>query len=253
MAIAFVRSASVATGASATTQAVAFSGNITSGNLIVVVTAWFSASITVTSVTDTASNTYVAASSVSANSNGSIQIWYAKNIVGGGTAPTVTVNYSASVADRSLVILEYSGANATAPLDQSAIDTYASGGLTPDVGPVTTTDDGELIVAGEWMTNDPGSATVAPGSGYTERVDISGIGSSGFPFEVEDQVQATAGSISADWVMTPPNVSDGIMAMATFLKAPTGVITPTVGAETVAGTSSVLNRGLLTRTALKGT
>ncbi len=83
-----------------------------------------STSTTVTSITDNVGNTYVEAgaarSTYAPKSNCCVvDIWYAKNSVAGATSITITP--SGSMSNSAAVIWEFSGADSTAPLDQTAV------------------------------------------------------------------------------------------------------------------------------------
>ncbi|MBZ5634655.1 MAG: hypothetical protein LAO55_16150 [Acidobacteriia bacterium] len=105
------------------------------------------AAITVASVTDNAGNVYAEAGAARATvSIGYVgDIWYAKNSVAGATS--VTVAFSQSVSQAGAVIWEFSGADQTAPLGQTAVlnDQPASTNVSGAV--VTTTSTGELVVS----------------------------------------------------------------------------------------------------------
>jgi len=134
----------------------------TAGNMNVVVIGWNNATGTVTSVTDTAGNTYQIAAPLTRSATQSQAIYYAKNIAGG--ANTVTVVLSATSSFPDLRAMEYSGLDQTSPLDTSA---SATGGVTTaSSGPLTTTFASSLIV-GAGTT--PGSFSAA-GAGFTQRI-----------------------------------------------------------------------------------
>ncbi|MBZ5540694.1 MAG: hypothetical protein LAN61_09270 [Acidobacteriia bacterium] len=110
---------------------------------------------------------------------------------GGGTKPTVTCNRSSTSGAAWIQIAEYSGTATSGVLDQSAGTFGAS--TTPTSPSVTTTASGELIVG--LFTQDGGAGiTWSAGSGYTLRSPATGSNERA----LEDQVQSTAGSISAN-------------------------------------------------------
>jgi hypothetical protein len=92
----------------------------TAGNLLVVMIAIANNALTVSSITDTAGNTYTQCSGAliqSQSSVGTLDIWYAKNILGNATN-VVTVNYSAlSQFGGSIKVHQYSGADTTSPFE----------------------------------------------------------------------------------------------------------------------------------------
>jgi hypothetical protein len=80
---------------------------------------------TISSVTDTAGNTWSEAILRSHPSSDRASIWYAKNCAGG--ANTVTVNFSGNTYG-GIAIAEYSGCDTAAPLDVTAGGHGGSGG-----------------------------------------------------------------------------------------------------------------------------
>jgi hypothetical protein len=120
-----------------------------SGNLIVVgwQTGVGSMSTTITTVTDNAGNNYSEAGtarSINAANGTVADIWYAANV---SAATSITITPSASVTDSGAVIWEFSGADATAPLDQTAVLNSQLAGTTTSGAAVTTTAAGEAVVS----------------------------------------------------------------------------------------------------------
>jgi hypothetical protein len=189
------------TGQTTVTASVAFVSNNSAGNLIVVATD-FPWERSLVQVKDTAGNTY--AKAMKADNTGeaaTLEIWYAKNIVGG--ANTVKVGLDAAAGGSfDLYIHEYSGADLVSPLDVTASSIGNSTAL--DSGSATTNFPNELIF-GFGINN---SATLStPGSTFTgRRTDGANI--------TEDKTATTAGSYSATATI---NISGSwTMAMATF-------------------------------------
>lgn len=101
--------------------------SITGGNLIVVGTSLSSTAVSVSSVTDTALNTFVQGTScLVSTSSERIDIWYAKNVTG-NASDAVKVNYSGAVGFQSVSVVQYSGADATSPFEVCAIGSGLSG------------------------------------------------------------------------------------------------------------------------------
>lgn len=163
--ITFVQSAQGRNGAGS--AAVAFTSNNTAGNLSVVGVQLETSTATITSVTDTLTNTYTAVGTLNCDTSAAlcVQIYYAKNIAAG--ANTVTVARSAGAVD--VLIHEYSGASTTTPLDASA---QANSGGTQstnlDSGAMTATGSTDLIFG---LAGSPASITV--GSGFTQRESLT--------------------------------------------------------------------------------
>ncbi|HMC63279.1 MAG TPA: galactose oxidase-like domain-containing protein, partial [Candidatus Solibacter sp.] len=137
------------TSASASSVATAYTTAQTVGNLNVVVVGWNDTTSVVSSVSDSAGNTYARAIGPTAGTGLTQSIYYAKNIVGGSNTVTVVFNQAASFAD--VRVLEYSGADTTSPLDVTAGATGS--GLTANSGSATTTSANELVL-GAGMTFD---------------------------------------------------------------------------------------------------
>jgi hypothetical protein len=132
------------------------------GNLIIAFVRMSSIWQTVT-VTDTAGNTYTeAVSQVQTVDDHQVHIFYTKNIAGGANA--VTARFSAPNNHPWIAVYEYSGLNATAPLDQTA---HAQGSSsTPSSGATAaTTSSNELAFAAAGL---PASYTggASAGTGY---------------------------------------------------------------------------------------
>ena len=78
--------------------------------------------VTISSVTDDAGNTYAeagAALSVDSASGSFADVWYAPNSLSGAT--TLTITPSSNIPNGGAVIWEFSGADVSAPLDQTAV------------------------------------------------------------------------------------------------------------------------------------
>jgi uncharacterized protein (TIGR03437 family) len=122
-----------------------------SGNLIVVGFQADSASgsgVVVSTITDNAGNTYGEAGparAIDAAESDMVDIWYARNSAAGATSITITP--SASASGSAAVIWEFSGANLTAPLDQTAVLNSQSATSTPAGAPVTTTSQNEVVIS----------------------------------------------------------------------------------------------------------
>lgn len=132
-------------------------GNTTTGNLMVVVVGV--SLTTVSSVTDSQSNKYVLATSSNA-SNVDVEIWYAKNIVG-GTTPTITVTLTTS-DNANGIAREYSGIDASVALDK-AVAANGIGGTPSSGNTGTTTQASELVVGGGAF----GTTAPTVGSGFS--------------------------------------------------------------------------------------
>ena len=215
MAVAFVQSKSLSAPGTATTIAVTWTSNTTTGNLICLFVTYLSSTVTVSSVADSQTNTYTQVD-FDDNTNGRTDrtyTFYAKNITGGAT-PTVTVTFSGSV-NATLIVHEVSGCDTSSPLDQHKIvpPGYFSSTSTDalSTGNVTTTTDGQYI----WGVNSSlgYTSTFVAGTNYTGRETGAGGTCS------EDRVQTSAGAIAVTFTMTSASGIYSVPAIMTFKAA----------------------------------
>ncbi len=177
-----------------TSVAVTFTNTEAAGDTNIVVIGSDSLASTISSVTDTAGNTYVAAAPLTRGTSNSQAIYYAKNVA--AAKPTITVTFSASSTFPDIRIMEYSGLDTVAPFDTSVsgIGTNNPG----NSGTLNTNYPTDLIVAAGTVQN----TFSAAGAGYTLRVITSPDSDI-----VEDQVVTSTGAYSAtatasgNWVM----------------------------------------------------
>jgi glucose/arabinose dehydrogenase/PKD repeat protein len=175
------------------------------GDLNAIVVGWNDSTGNVTSVTDSAGNTYQLGAPVVRGSGLSQAIYHAKNIAAAAAgANTVTVNFDKAVNYVDVRILEYGGLDRTNPLDVSK--SAAGSASTANSGAATTTTARELILGAGMTTGVFSNA----GSGFTKRIittpdaDIA-----------EDRVVTATGSYSA----TAPQAGSWVMQMVTFRAA----------------------------------
>src|SRR5712692_292898 len=173
------------TGTSAS-PSISFASTVLNHSLLVACEGGTTTTITLNSVTSSPSNTWNSTTYVNNAGKVRIQCYYAMNAASGTT--TVTFNFSASVS-WEIAIHEYSGVATTSALDQQNGGTGNSS--SPSSGSVTTGANGELIFG--WTANSTGVGTYAAGTGFTLRQSDFGF------YASEDQVQGTAGAISATW------------------------------------------------------
>ena len=177
------------------------------GNLNVVIIGWSDIAATVSSVTDTEGNTYVAALPVVNGTGVSQVIYYAKNIVGDAITPNqISVTFSQAAVAPDVRILEYSGLDITSPLDTAA---GAAGiGTLADTGACTTTSPIEVIVAG--ATVDSGVTGAGVGFILLDITTPNGDNS-------QHQITQAAGSCEAT---TPLTTGAWVIQAAAFKAAP---------------------------------
>ncbi len=182
-----------------TTLSVSYPIAQTAGDLNVVVVGWGDVTSSVSMVTDSNGNIYSQAGGTATGSGLRQAIFYAKGIAAGSNAVTVTFNQAAAYPD--MRIMEYSGLDASNPLDAIAAGV---GTGTTSTSAAATTAANELIVGAG--TN--GNAFSGAGKGFALRL-IDYYGNLG-----EDTVVTSAGSYS---VSAPLKTSTAwVMQMATF-------------------------------------
>jgi hypothetical protein len=186
------------------TDTVAYSSNVTAGDLLVCVATAQTASPS--SVADTQGNTWTALPVIAANEN--VRLFYA--IAGSTGANTVTITYSASNAVYTAAcIAEYSGYSYLGP-SNSAKAAGTSGSCNSGNISLTQT---ALVIGYATL----GFQTWTAGSGFTARL------SSG-PLLFEDVVGAAVGTTSASATFTPTyssNYGCGVVAFYPDSSLPT--------------------------------
>jgi RHS repeat-associated protein len=224
--ISLVQHASTDAGTAASAS-LTFTSNNTAGNFIAVCirAGHISESF---SVMDSLGNTYRQAVAFSETVNGNtLGIFYAENTAGGSN--TVTVNISTSSTLR-FIILEYSGIALANSIDEN---TAAQGTSTsPNSGSMTTTTNGDLLLSAILSA---GSATFTAGSGYTLEESIPA--SPNTKLIAEDQIQTTAGAVSAGATLSVS--TQWAAGLAAFKPAP--VITNLSPTSGVQGTLVTIN------------
>jgi hypothetical protein len=140
---------------------------VLAGDVIIVAITQFQG--VVTSVSDSQNDTFTTISAQQVNTspdNDYVELYYAKGVKGGAT--TVSVLFS-EMTDANVGIYEFSHLNTLSPLDSTVAATDSSN--TPDGGPITTTQNREVIfVVGVDDDGTDGAGHVVPptaGSGYT--------------------------------------------------------------------------------------
>jgi len=189
------------------TVTVPFTSAQTAGDLNVIAIGWTDATATLTSVTDSMGNVYTrAVGPTSTAENGSLVIYYAKNIAAAAAnANTITLRFSGPVTWPDIRAAEYHGADLTNPLDGAV---GASGNsLNLDSGTLTTTNASDLLIGASYVENE----LTGPGDQFTQR-EMSDGGEI-----LEDRAVSSTGSYDA----TAPQDSSGwwIMQLAAFKAA----------------------------------
>jgi Domain of unknown function (DUF1929)/Bacterial Ig domain/Galactose oxidase, central domain len=222
---------------SAASVPVAYPGTQTAGNFNVVVVGWNDTTAQISSVKDTAGNTYqlaVGPTTISTAGGFTQSIYYAKNIASSG-ANTVTVTFNQTAHYPDVRILEYSGINNTNPVDVVTAQTQ-SASTTSTSGVVATTNALDLLVAANTIQ----SVTIGSDATFTERVHSSPDGEI-----AEDRVVTAPGLYSASAGLN--GVGAWVMQMVAFRAAstpPADTTPPTVNITgptggTLSGTTTV--------------
>lgn len=173
----------------------------TAGNLLVVHVMGSETANTVSSIADTAGNTYTQGTScrITSAAVGFTDIWYAKNITG-NASNTVTATLSGTTTFRRIVVDQYSGADTVSPFEVCATGSAAAS---------TSVTSGSFSPAAANNVNSGGAssdATQTPfsaGTNYTLRATIGDVAS-------EDRIGAPSGSqtasisgaVSANWLFS---------------------------------------------------
>lgn len=171
-----------------TSSALAFSSLNTAGNWIgVCIRAGQTGQLF--TVTDSRGNTYRKATQFNETLDGTtVGVFYAENIAGGANTVRVSDNITGTLR---FAILEYSGVAFANSFDAFAATQGASN--SPNSGNVATGLNGDLLLA---IISTANAETFAAGNGYTARERVPAA--PGSKLMVEDQIQASAGTISAN-------------------------------------------------------
>ena len=219
MAIAFVNGAQNFNTASDSTIA-APATNHTAGNLLVVFVSSKNGDGTdVTAIEDTAGNTYTRITGIVSRYAGwsECEMWYAKNITGNANN-IVTVTFNASYINRGIQVLQYSGCDPTAPLDQSAVGEDFT--ATPATANITTTQADEVLVAADSLYT---VKTHTAGANYTIRTRLSGAEPSWG--NSEDRIVTSTGDYNASYTLDDKTI--WTMCLASFKAAAAACPIPT--------------------------
>ena len=172
-----------------------FGVNLTSGNAIVVfVNQQYNN--TITSVTDSASNTYVQAGTTHSDGSllGYISCWVALNVTG-GSAATVTAHFSVAPSNNVvMVISEYKNVNQSSAVDQTV-------GNDGNATTYTSTATGTLAQATEtaicmvFVNNTNATSTIT--SGWTISYNVYSHASANWTLTLTDEITAATTALTA--------------------------------------------------------
>lgn len=186
--------------------------NTTGANLIL-----FAMSATVSpspGMQDSANNTWHTAGT-SLSGNFQWGLFYAFNPT---TSNSHTFELTGTDIEGALAVLAYSGATTTNPLDQG--DSTSGSGLTISIGPITPTENGELIVASAHNQNV--GTTLSVNSGMTVQEFVDAVGSTNFGVGIATFVQTTAAMIDPTFTFGSTQTSPSGAAIGSFEVPPSG-------------------------------
>lgn len=200
-------------GGLSTTSTAAFAATTTVGNAIIV--GLTNDSVTaVTSVSDTAGNTY--SKVIGQLVNTEVAIWVAYNI---SSAASVVVSFVCGSNDGTIWAQEWAGLSTTSAADQTAVNTASTAGAITIGTTSTTTVANELVFA-------IASVDVAPGWGFTVGSGYSNFSQLTTSFigaAIETAVISSIGAQSPGITLANPNLMTWRSAVATFKQAPTAI------------------------------
>lgn len=158
MAIAYSQSTTVASGASVTSVT---TGAITTttGNLLVALAASY---VQTATVSDSKGNTWTNVASFTAGT-GRVRMDYVLNATGGASHTFTATCGSADYP--TITVMEFSGVATSSALDVSATDFVSGGSSSHTVGPVTTTDAGDVLIG---VGSSPSSTSYTVSAPFTQ-------------------------------------------------------------------------------------
>lgn len=191
-------------GANGTTSAI----NTTGSNLIVVGIS-YSNSLGTPTLSDSKSNTWTPLTvHIESNVSGAAHIFYycSNPSVGSGH----TFSLSGATAYASICVAAFGNAKASSPFDVQN-GGVQEGGTTVQVGNVTPSENGELLISGI-ILYDPGIPTID--SGFTIIDTQQHSGGVNFGSSIAYLIQTSAGSLNPTWTLPASDTSAG--SIATF-------------------------------------
>jgi hypothetical protein len=171
---------------------VKYLGSQAAGDLNVVVVGWNDSNAQVSSVKDSAGNSYALAVGPMVTGLVSQATYYAANIKAAPAGSNaVTVSFLGSATFPDIRVMEYSGISNSEPID--AVAGGVGNGSTTSSGVLTTANPTDLLLG----ANTVSSSTAGPSTGYTQRILTSPDGDI-----VEDQVVTKVGSYATSPALT---------------------------------------------------
>jgi len=141
---------------------------------------------TVSSIADTASNTYTKITSIAETYNRDYEVWFATNITGNANN-VITVTFSDAADVRRMSVMEFSG------LGTATVDVYdeCTGANAPSSCAVTTTSAVALLFTG--LLNTQQASNGSAGSGYTITTEP------GYTLVTEYQIASSTGTYNGNF------------------------------------------------------
>lgn len=222
-----VQAASGTSSTGGLTFGVAFTtSNIVAGNRIIVVASiWNAPATTVTSVTDTAGNTYVLDKRLSVSDNTDITLWSAPITVGAGTKPTVTLHASGTNGEWALEIFEYSGlaSGGTGYLDGTAGTATAVAGATLSSGATSPVPGASNELAVGAYGDGGNNTTITVGAGWSNFL-FTGASSAVSEVAFETQNSTSGTGSNASFGVNPTGNPAGALAAVYKLAAAVAIV-----------------------------
>jgi hypothetical protein len=181
------------------------------------------------SITDTDGNTWARGASASNSSSINGEMWYAFNVVGGGT-PTITANMASSVK-MSMVVVEVDQVKPVSPLDQhlARIHTPVSNTTTRQSAAANSTKSVGMreVFIGGLAWNQAGFTTDGNYTGFTDTTTVQdGSSNIGAAITHRSAEQNITGTFAIGYFkMTPTSTYPAAAMSLTFFRA--GVVTST--------------------------
>ena len=228
--------------------------NVTSGNRIVVMAgAWSFGTPSISSVTDTAGNTYTKVTSVRASDDTELSVWTAPITAGSGTRPTIKITAGGS-ADIGGAALEYSGlsdAAGTAAVDafKTATATSSAAGFVTSGPTAALTGDNELAMG--FYADSGFDRTLTADPSYSERVNVSPtsdmefVAEDALPLRGDTPAARVSTGGSTPWLMATVVFKSGVPQAPALSVSPASLSFGATagGANPVAKTLAVSNSG----------
>jgi len=186
----------------------------TTGRFLFVTASHYTASVDVSSITDTAGNTYTKAGTTQGgDANQDNEVWYTASPITGNASNVVTINFSGTASFRLGSVSEFSHPTATA-CAYDAEATHAMTNGTSLVSNSVTTSAADALIIGQWVAfDDPETLSNGTNGTIMWTADQGGVDDAASAYRFTD----AAGSYTID--ITSANDSPGTDNYSTVAKA----------------------------------